>query len=328
MLLSIIVPVYNVEAYIEKCLESLVVQKVESFEIICVDDGSTDKSLGILYRLENKYPKIIKVFSKENAGLADTRNFGVEQAKGKYLGFVDSDDWVSKNMFSDMLEKALKDKSEIVICDYIEVYKNENKYIEDKANSKMLYESLVCNKIFERSLFTKYNIKFPVGLWYEDNAVTYKLLFLASKVCKIDEGYYFYRRTRSGSIMNSQKSSKIYDMWEISDNLYRFFLDFQLSDQEKKEIEYIFLRNTMFRQIPKIIKYEGINILKTSNMVKKNFEVLENKFPNWEKNEMILEDENLYYRNKIGKNHIRKIKKIKKNYFNIFTMMLLKEVGY
>lgn len=328
MFLSIIVPVYNVENYIEKCLESLVIQKIENFEIICIDDGSTDNSLHILNEFKQKYPELIKVFTKKNTGLADTRNFGIEKSNGDYLGFVDSDDWVANNMFSDMLQKAFENDAEIVISDYIEVYTTKKIYIKDIATSKLLYESLVCNKIFKKSLFTEYNIKFPVGLWYEDNAVTYKLLFLATKVIKLDKGYYFYRRTRIDSIMNSQKSKKIYDMWKISDDLYEFFSQFNLNNQEKSEIEYIFVRNTMFRQIPKIITYEGINIVKANHMVKKNFEILEKKFPDWANNKLILNDEELYYKNKIGKNHIKKIKKIKKNYLNILSVILLKKVGY
>lgn len=327
MLLSIVVPIYNVEKYLEECLDSLVIQDLDLFEILCINDGSTDKSFEILKKYQLKYPDIIKVYDKENGGLADTRNFGIEKATGQYIGFIDSDDWVSKDMFSKLIDGMIKNDADIGICDYEEIYENEKKYISDSAEYKLLYESLVCNKVFKKTLFTENQINFPVGLWYEDNAVTYKLLFVAKKIYKINESKYFYRRTREGSIMNSQKSKKIYDMWEVSSILYDFFKEKELDNTIKEQIEYIFIRNTMFRQIPKIIKFESINIFKAQKMINENFNNLESKFPNWDKNKLLINDYNNYYNQKIGCNHIETLKNIKNNYFYIFYIILKRKVG-
>lgn len=312
MKVSIIVPIYNVENYLKKCLDSLVNQTYKNIEIVCVNDGSTDNSLNIVEEYKCNYPEIIKIVNKKNGGLADARNFGIDNCSGEYIGFVDSDDWVDLKMYENMLNLALDSEADVVVCDYTEVYSDEEVLIKDDSmNTKILYESLVCNKLFKRELFEKVKIRFPLGLWYEDNATTYKLLFLANKVIKDDNYYYFYRRTRVGSIMNSQNNKKIYDMHEIGKNLYEFFSKYELTKEEEAAIEYIFIKNILFRQIPKIVKYEFPNIINMKKQLKKHYEVLENYFPNWYSNPVLLMDENGYFRRKIGSNHVYKLKKFK-----------------
>lgn len=327
MILSIIVPVYNVEEYLEECLNSLVIQKIDKYEIICINDGSKDDSGKILKMFEMKYPNLIKIYDKENGGLADTRNFGLKKASGKYVGFVDSDDWISDFMFKELIDRVIKEDADIGICDYTEVYSEKEIYISDSSEYKLLYESLVCNKIFKKKLFDDNKIIFPVGLWYEDNAVTYKLLFLANKIFKLNESGYYYRRTREGSIMNSQKSKKIYDMREIYKDLSSFFEKFELSKDLYEQVEYIMFRNTIFRQIPKIIKYESLNILKGQKEVQNNFRMLEKNFSNWQHNSLINEDKNNYYKFKLGKNHMKKLLFIRKNNFFLILILIFKKVG-
>lgn len=326
MKLSVIVPVYNVEKYLYRCLISLVNQSYENIEILCINDGSTDKSLEVLEYFKSRYPEVIKIYNKKNGGLADTRNYGLKKATGDFIGFVDSDDWVHIDMYKNMIEKMLKTNSDIVICDYTEVYSDKEVYIKDDSEYQLLYESLVCNKLFKRSLFFDKDIQFPVGLWYEDNAVTYKLLFLAKKVYKENRSYYYYRRTRVGSIMNSQKSEKIYDMWEIANNLYKFFSDYEIEKSIQEQIEYIFIRNILFRQIPKIINLEFPNIFKMQKKIEEHFEIVEKYYRNWENNNLIINDSNKYFKNKIGKNHIPKIKGIKVNVFKLPAYLLIKKI--
>ena len=113
---SIIVPVYQVEKYLRKCLDSLVNQTLEEIEILVINDGSPDDSQVIIDEFQQKYPLIIKSFIKENGGLSDARNFGLEKATGEFIGFVDSDDEVSKTMFQEMYSLAKKHEAEMVIC--------------------------------------------------------------------------------------------------------------------------------------------------------------------------------------------------------------------
>ena len=123
---SVIVPVYNVELYLEKCLLSLVNQTLQDIEIIVVNDGSRDHSQQIIEKFQQEHPQKIFAYTKENGGLSDARNFGIDRAKGKYIGFVDSDDYVSETMYDEMLNIAEKNQAEITICNIQKVDERGN----------------------------------------------------------------------------------------------------------------------------------------------------------------------------------------------------------
>ena len=149
MKISVIVPVYNVELYLSKCLDSLVHQTIESIEIIVVNDGSTDNSQKIIDEYKTKYPNKIKSYIKSNGGLSDARNYGIDKANGQYIGFVDSDDYVEINMFEKMYNKAISQNFDIVVCDVNCQNGNHNKRISspyravrEKATPKSHCESM------------------------------------------------------------------------------------------------------------------------------------------------------------------------------------------
>ena len=122
---SIIVPAYNVEQYIDKCLNSLVSQTIDDYEIIIVVDGSKDGSIEIVKQYYEKYPSIIKYYETANKGLSAARNYGLKKAKGEYVGFVDSDDYVSEKMFEKMYNYAINNECDIVVCNYYKVTEDE-----------------------------------------------------------------------------------------------------------------------------------------------------------------------------------------------------------
>ena len=134
---SVIVPVYNVEGYLEKCLESLVRQSLKDIEIIVVNDGATDNSLKIAKKYEEKYSNILKVYSKRNGGLSDARNFGLKYAKGKYVAFVDSDDYVKNDMFLKLYNFAVKNDLDVVVSDTI-IKTDSSEYVL-KSNLNQLF---------------------------------------------------------------------------------------------------------------------------------------------------------------------------------------------
>ena len=160
MKVSVIVPVYNVEKYISKCLDSLVNQTLKDIEIIVVNDGSPDNSQKIIDEYVKKYPDKVKSYIKENGGQGSARNYGIELSTGEYIGFVDSDDFVELDMFEKMYNKAKQDNSDIVICgsynvseDYskkeIDVFVNNyNTDLENAIFGKMT----VWNKIYKRNI--------------------------------------------------------------------------------------------------------------------------------------------------------------------------------
>ena len=192
---SVIVPVYNTENYIEKCLNSLVNQTLEDLEIIVVNDGSTDNSENVLDKFIENYPDKIKYYKKENGGLSDARNFGLNYAKGEYIGFVDSDDYIDISMYEKMYNLAKKEDAGIVECDFKWVYPDKNKIdtgIEYKNKEDFFTNSrvMVCNKIIKKEVIN--NITFPKGLRYEDVEFFYKLLPSVNKISVLKEPLYYY----------------------------------------------------------------------------------------------------------------------------------------
>lgn len=208
---SVIVPVYNVELYLEKCLLSLVNQTLQDIEIIVVNDGSRDHSQQIIEKFQQEHPQKIFAYTKENGGLSDARNFGLDCAKGKYIGFVDSDDYVSETMFEDMMNIAEKHQAEITICNIQKVDERGN--VTQKLTQlpgfpeKIILENnmsvfsdisyFACNKLFRRELFN--NRRFKKGIHFEDIDLIPQLV-LESKVIGFTPAYHYQYLERSQSI--------------------------------------------------------------------------------------------------------------------------------
>ena len=184
---SIIVPIYNVEKYLEKCLESLVNQTLDDIQIILVNDGTKDNSGEIAKQYQEKHPNKIIYLEKENGGLSDARNYGIPYATGEYVAFLDSDDYVELNLYEEMYNLAQKEKSDMVECDFIWEYPNESKrdtglIYEDRKEMLEKVRVVAWNKLIKREILEKHQIRFPKGYRYEDVEFTYKLLPYLEKV--------------------------------------------------------------------------------------------------------------------------------------------------
>ena len=204
---SIIVPFYNVEKYIEKCLQTLVNQTLEDIEIILVNDGSQDGTEEIAKKYQEQYPKKIKYLEKENGGLSDARNYAIPYAKGEYVAFLDSDDYVETNMYQEMYEIAKKQNSDMVECNFIWEYPNKSRIdVGTTYNGKheMLEKVRVVawNKLIKRSLIEEHKMEFPKGLRYEDVEFFYKMVPYYNKVSFVKEPLIHYIQ-RSSSISNT-----------------------------------------------------------------------------------------------------------------------------
>lgn len=212
--ISIIVPVYNVELYLEKCLKSLVNQSLQEIEILIVNDGSKDSSQDIIDQFQHEYPRKILSFIKENGGLSDARNFGIDRAKGEFIAFVDSDDYVSETMFQDMYNLATQYNAEMTICNLQKVneYGNVTQKLTQLSNmpEKIILSDHVsvfsdisyfaCNKLFKRALFEKK--RFKVGIHFEDIELIPQIL-LQCNVIAFTEKYHYQYLERENSISNS-----------------------------------------------------------------------------------------------------------------------------
>ena len=209
-LISIIVPVYRVENYLRQCVDSLLAQTYQNLEIILVDDGSPDNCPTICDEYAQKDSRI-QVIHKENGGLSDARNTGLDVAAGMYIGFVDSDDWVMPDMYDYLLHGILRYDAEISYCGFVNIrndwmdYKTEESdkvYTAETALNELFFDRLgnfAWNKLYKAELWN--GIRFPVGRTFEDILTTYKLFERANRIAILKEPKYCYR-IRQGSIMH------------------------------------------------------------------------------------------------------------------------------
>lgn len=234
--ISVVVPIYNVETYLAECLTSLNEQTFSSYEVLLIDDGSTDNSKQIAQQFVDLSPQKFKLFSKTNGGLSDARNYGIAKALGEYITFIDSDDYVANDLLALTYTAAKKHNAQIVSFAMAEVSEQGQWIRHIPANSAGLLgdyqvsesqgltsQSLpnACNKLFKAELFSKNNIQFPKGLWYEDLGTIPKLYFFAKRVCFIDNELYSYRN-REGAITKTF-SLKVMDIYKVLMQLANFY---------------------------------------------------------------------------------------------------------
>lgn len=223
-LLSIIVPVYNVEKYLKRCIESIIKQDTTYVEILLVDDGSYDKSTVICDEYASKYSDTIKVIHKKNGGLSSARNVGIENANGEYIFFLDSDDSVVDVFITNIIGRLERKRYDIIefkscwereygkanpICRESEKIVTVKEEIKEILMNKKGNE--ICFKIYRKNLFD--NIRFPEGQAYEDISTTYKLLMKAKEILSIDSEYYIYNITNMNSITKNVSMKNLQDMY-------------------------------------------------------------------------------------------------------------------
>lgn len=269
--ISVIVPVYNTEKYLRRCLDSLVNQSMQDIEIIVVNDGSKDNSQSIIEEYEKKYP-IVKGYIKENGGLSDARNFGVEKATGEYLCFVDSDDYIDLNLF---LNLYLVVKPEVEMLKYKAVIINEEaKELEkidgpvfDPASGEEAFSKLMGNDLFlenawlymyKTSFYKENNFKFAKGKYHEDLGLVPLIMLKAKSVMSVKAYGYFYVQTND-SITRSPDYSKtvkrIYDVLDLYDNMIEVVSKYDVKKESFENIK---------------IFYSNILILKTAELKKED----------------------------------------------------------
>lgn len=237
-LVTVVVPVYNVEKYIEKCLNSIIEQTYRDIEIIIVNDGSKDKSIDICEKIQSKDSRI-KIINQKNAGLSAARNTGIQNASGKYICFVDSDDFLDKNYVRLLLENLIKNGADISVCDYIYIdekgktwtrkIKHNKVYSNIEAIKDLLVgtqntEVMTWNKLYKLSLFKEHNIYFPERKLHEDNFTTYKLYYYSQSISLINDRLYFYLQ-RTNSIMGKKFNIKRLDVLQAVQETKEFLIN-------------------------------------------------------------------------------------------------------
>ena len=284
-MLSVIIPVYNVENYLNECLDSVTSQTLEDMEIICIDDGSTDNSLNILKEYSKK-DKRIKIITKENGGQATARNLGIKEAQGEYIAFVDSDDFIEPTMFEKLYTKAKDNNLDIAMCK-IATYDNQTEEIKDNVWYYMLgvfrdfekdifnhkdTKEFTChiavtpyNKIYKTTLLKENNILFPEGLIFEDEKFFYDTYLRAKRVSIVDEFLYYYRINRKGSTVDTIKDNDFSDIVPISKLIRETFKETDNYEDYKILLSnrFIHLQLARFTQTSQKYKENFFNLLKS-----------------------------------------------------------------
>ena len=296
--LSIILPVYNVEQYLEKCLNSILTNTFQDFELIIVNDGSPDNSEKIILNFKEKYGDKIIYVKKENGGLSDARNCGLTYAKGEYISFIDSDDYIEQHMYELMMKKLDEYPYDIVACDLNLVYENSKKIdivssgynndLKDKNEIKKTmihFYPTVWNKIYKRESIQ--NIGFLKGVWYEDLEFMLKVYPSLNSIGVVKNPLYNYLQ-RKNSITYTY-NDKLYDIINNMESVISFYKGKGIYEEYKDELEYLYTRYA-FATFPKRLAKCG-NKEKYKKGIDYAFCKVNAVFPNYKKN---------YYLKKIG----------------------------
>lgn len=309
---TVIVPIYNVEKYLARCIDSLVNQTLNEIEIVLVNDGTKDSSGKIAMQYAKQYKEKIIYLEKENGGLSDARNYGLAYAKGEYIAFLDSDDYIEKDAYEKMYEKAKLENADYVECDFIWEYPNKKRkdkcYQYNNKKEMLAFARVVAwNKLIKREIIEENNIRFPKGLRYEDIEFTYKLIPHLNKICYVDQCFIHYIQ-RKNSIANVQ-NEKTAEIFEILDNVIRYYKEKNLFEEYRNELEYNYARYLLCSSLKRICKIGNKQIRKI--LIRQTWSKLNIEFPEWKENK-ILKDV-----------HIKKniyMKTINKFTYNIYTI--------
>lgn len=296
---SVIVPVYNTEKYLEKCLMSIAKQSLQDIEIIVVNDGSTDGSQNIIESFIKKYPDKFILLNKKNGGLSDARNYGMQYAKGEFLSFVDSDDYIDDSCLEEMYKKAKENDLELIECDFVWEFPEKSKIdngreYKTKEDYFIFGRVLACNKLFKTDTIKKNDLKFPNSMRYEDIEFFYKYISFIKKSGIVQKPFYHYVQ-RDSSIINVQ-NEKTEDIFIVLQNVVDFYKERGLFETNFENLEYLYIRLLLGSSFLRMVR---IPDKKTRNrLLDKTICTLYSTFPNWRKNRFlkIKSKKNIYYK--------------------------------
>lgn len=219
-LISVIVPAYNLAHCIADCIDSIEKQTYSNFEVILIDDGSTDETENVCKKLTKSFSNI-RFISQKNQGISAVRNLGIEESRGQYLAFIDGDDQIKETFLEHLFQALITDSSDIAVCGYREIRESKNMDFAPVAQTldpktalinyfikQQDLDILIWNKLYKKSLFEESHIRYPVGQVHEDNLTTYKLFSKTQKISYLDSVEYYYNRTNSYITANADSELK------------------------------------------------------------------------------------------------------------------------
>lgn len=282
--ISVIVPVYNTEKYLEKCLDSLVNQTMDDIEIIVVNDGSIDNSEDIIKKYEKQYPNKIKYYKKENGGLSDARNYGIKHANGKYLAFVDSDDYIDVNLFSE-LEEHINNNYDLIKFKAIKIYEDDKQEkfdgpVFDSKNGQDAFNELYVTDrllepawlyLYKREFWDNNKFEYAKNTYHEDFGLTPIIICAANNVISTDVyGYYYIERENSIVTNKNNSLKKAKDLLIHYDNMLSKITKLNLNKKTEENIK-IYYTNAIIlkaKDLNKGQQKEYINQIKKRKIIK------------------------------------------------------------
>lgn len=290
--ISVIVPIYNAEKYLEKCLNSLINQTLQDVEILLINDGSSDNSQNIIDKYQSSSLNI-KSFYQKNAGQAAARNLGIKNSTGEFIAFVDSDDYLELTAYEKAYNYAIKKNLDIVCFKFYEEInqiKNESNYYNfENSNTNIKYilnETSPCNKIIKRNLLKKYQLEFIEDYIYEDLELIPRLALYTDKIGFLNEYLYTYVIHENSTMRQKKYNKKMDSIYVVMDSLKKSFGN----SKYNKELEFIFIEHLLHGAVLRYLDYEEGNkdVENISRIMKENF-------PNWKKN-IYYKEKNIKYK--------------------------------
>lgn len=293
--ISVIVPVYNVEDFLHDCVDSLLAQEPASFEILLIDDGSTDQS-GAICDAYARQDRRIRVIHQKNAGLGGARNTGVREAAGAFLLFLDSDDTLDPHSLAYLSAQQKEKDADIVIFLFETVDENgaslsvirENApygtvlSLKDGAHADILLNSpSACNRLYRKSLFTTHDILFPEHVWYEDIRTTLKLMLQANSILYCDRALYRYRM-RQGSITKNVNADRNREILEAFRDVFDYFSQTNRFEAFRDELCFLTIQHVYLAASVRVIRID-----RRHPLIREFAVFLQTHFPDYKKNKYL-----------------------------------------
>lgn len=307
-LVSIIVPAYNAEKYLEACLDSILAQTYKNYEVIAINDGSVDSTHNIMKAYRDKFTQKLIIIDKENGGQGAGRNEGIELAKGKYIAFVDSDDLLNDTYLEKLILKAENDSADIVICNYALVRNHEIVKVVypkiPKDSKDMLIEPDVVpwKQLWKRDVIVKSGVRFAEGVFYEDIAFYLSIAPYIKTISSVPEILYYYI-DHGSSTVHGKQDGKVGHIFKIMNQVYNHYVVKNFYDQYKDELEYVYVKILLCSSIGRISQLED-NEMK-SKFIEETFSNIEEKFANYRKNKYLKRGIKAFYMKHISKNNVK-----------------------
>lgn len=266
-LFSFIVPVYNVKEYLEKCIASLLAQRCGDYEILLIDDGSTDGSGELCDRLAARNTDKVRAIHQKNSGAGEARNRGIDLSKGTYLLFIDSDDYISDTLLTELSKKVKELPAELYL--FGALVERDGRFIEQlheaipantvvtAAQAPELFFGIMApwNKVYHRRLFDDSEIRFPSKVWYEDIRVSTKILAVAKSIVRLDGAYYHYIQ-REGSAMRNTNCERNAEILDAFDDILGWFRGAGLWEQYHDELCYLTICHVLIAASVRVIQVD------------------------------------------------------------------------